>query len=72
MPSAKARIEAEFKDSRSSPDASGDNTEDVFIPSDGLEIADVLDIDYVEDAIDDGSEFRVYVSTSSEVHFSST
>lgn len=69
---AKARIEAEFQDERGSPDPSGSQTKDVFIPSTGLDIDDVRDIDYVEDVLDQGDEFRVYVSADSGVYVSST
>ncbi|MFY4813844.1 hypothetical protein ACOJIV_14255 [Haloarcula sp. AONF1] len=69
---AKSRIEAEFSDRRESPDASGSKTIDVYIPSTGLEIGDIMDIDYVDDVIEEGDEFRVYVSADSGIHVSST
>lgn len=68
---AKSRIEAEFSDRRENPDASGSKTVDVSIPSSGLEIENLQDIDYVNDVIDEGDEFRVYVSADSGVHFTS-
>lgn len=63
---AKARIEAEFSDERRSPAANGDKTVDVSIPSAGIDTDDVRGIEYVEDVIDTGDQFRVYVSTESD------
>ncbi|WP_410766421.1 hypothetical protein [Haloferax sp. DFSO60] len=69
---AKSRIEAEFSDKRENPDASGNKSVDVYIPSSGLDIDDVLEIDYVDDVLDEGDEFRVYVSADSGIYFTST
>mgnify|MGYP000621355061 CR=1 FL=1 len=69
---AKSRIEAEFSDKRETPDASGSKSVDVYIPNSGLDIDDVLEIDYVDDVLEEGDEFRVYVSADSGVHFSTT
>lgn len=63
---AKARIEAEFSDERRSPAANSDKTVDVSIPSAGIDTDDVRGIEYVEDVIDTGDQFRVYVSTESD------
>lgn len=57
---------------KGSPDASGNRTEDVYIPNTGLDIDDVFDIDYVDDVLDEGEQFRVYVSMDSGVYMSST
>lgn len=69
---AKARIEAEFQDISGSPDADGNKTKDVYIPKVGIDTEDVEDIDYVVDVIEEGDQFRVYVSADSGVHFSVT
>lgn len=69
---AKSRIEAEFSDRRETPDASGSKSIDVSIPNSGLDIEDVLDIDYVDDVLEQGDEFQVYVSADSGVYFTST
>lgn len=69
---AKSRIEAEFSDRRETPDASGSKSVDVYIPNSGLDIDDVLEIDYVDDVLDEGDEFRVYVTADSGIHFRTT
>ena len=60
---AETRIEAELSDRREIPDSSGSRSIEVDIPRSGLDIDDVLEIDYVDDVIAEGDKFRVYCST---------
>lgn len=69
---AKSRIEAEFSDRTETPDANGSKTVEVYIPNSGLDIDDVMDINYVNDVLEEGDEFRVYVSADSSVGFTMT
>ncbi|MFC6723207.1 hypothetical protein ACFQE1_02120 [Halobium palmae] len=61
---AEARIEAEFNDRSESPNPDGDKTVEVRIPSSGLEIDEVEEVDYVSDVIEQSTEYQVYVSAS--------
>lgn len=65
--SVETRIKAAFKNKRYKPNENGKYTEEVDIPGSGLNLEEVKDHKWVEDAFikDDGS-FHVYVSAESE------
>lgn len=69
---AQVRIEAEFSDRAENPDPNGSRKIDVTIPGSGLDEEEVLEVDYVNDVITEGNEYRVYVSADSGVYFTST
>lgn len=71
--SVQARLEAAMDGETYELDPSGDRTVDVEIPSNGLSKDEVRDHEAVEDLFEaDDSTFKVYVSASTNIHFSVT